>query len=242
MHSICSRWKSSGFFPENLVTRQRSKICANKTRSDIKGTWRLSTLAFIFYIRSKRKNERRKEKTVWKAIENKKKRQEGKKWGMAIRTDERDARKTRREKGDPGFLWGLEKYLHTPPTSLPLYRPRDSSISVPASPYSEVLPAEATFDRASFSSLHSIPFPSFSLLLYLCSRAWVSLSSSFSFSLSLFLLVFLLPRRRFLSSRSFLLVDAMCIRKYESFVALSTTAFLELSAIVHEWRGDKGRN
>ena len=192
-----------------------------------------SCLHFLYSQQEKERKKRRKN-GVKSDRKQKKKRQEGKKQGTAIRTDERDARKTRREKGDPGFLWGLEKYLHTPPTSLPLYRPRDSSISVPASPYSEVLPAEATFDRASFSSLHSIPFPSFSLLLYLCSRASVSLSSSFSFSLSLFLLVFLLPRRRFLSSRSFLLVDAMCIRKYESFVALSTTAFLELSAIVHE--------
>lgn len=81
--------------------------------------------------------------------------------GVAIRAGGRRA-KDEAGRGSPGFPWGLEKYLHTPSTFLPLYRPRDSSISASASPYSEVSPAEATFvDRASaFSSLHSIPYPS----------------------------------------------------------------------------------
>jgi len=145
----------------------------------------------------------------------------------------------KRETGVPVFRGDWKNICIHPPTSLPLYRPRDSSISAPTSPYSEVLPVEATFVPSlcfflpAFNPLSlSLSFPS--LLLYLCSRASFLILFFLLLSVSLSLFPFLLSRGQFSSSRSFLLVGAMCIRKYESFVALSTTAFLELSAIVRE--------
>lgn len=148
-------------------------------------------------------------------------------------------RKARRVQG-PRFSV-LEKYLHIPrpfsPSSFPLYRPRDSSISAPASPYSEVSPAEATFTASALSCIHprltlvAIPFLSFLLCLSVGFLILLSLSSL----TSSYAMIFLLSRSFSLSfPLSFLPFGAMCIRKYESFAALSTTAFLELSAIVRE--------
>lgn len=148
----------------------------------------------------------------------------------------RDARKTRREREAPVFRGGWKNICIHPRPSLPLYRPRDSSISAPASPYSEVSPAEATFVPSlcfflpAFNPLSLfLSFLSLLLYLYLCASFLILLFLLLSVSL----FPFLFPRGRS-SSHSFLLVGAMCIRKYESFVALSTTAFLELSTIVHE--------
>jgi len=125
-------------------------------------------------------------------------------------------------------------YIPRPPSlyigrAIPRYRLR--RLHIPKFCQSKRLSHRAS----AFSSLHSIPFPLFSLpsTLSLLARQFSYPPLPSSLCLSLF--PFLLSRGgQFSSSRSFLLAGAMCIRKYESFVALSTTAFLELSAIVRE--------
>lgn len=148
-----------------------------------------------------------------------------------------ETRKTRREREAPVFRGGWKNICIHPRPSLP------SPISARFLDIGSGVSIFRSFaSRSDFRTepllfppciQSPIPFPLFPLPcpLSLLVRQFPYPPLPPSLSLSFFPL--LLPRGRS-SSRSFLLVGAMCIRKYESFVALSTTAFLELSAIVRE--------
>lgn len=209
MHSVYVRDENHRVSFQNLVTRRRSKkedMRGNKARSDIKGAWRLSTLAFIFYTRGKRKNEREEEKTAWKAYDRKQKKSDKKEKVGDGYTDRWERRaKDGVGKGRPRFSVGVGKiFAYTPDLPSPISAARfldiGSGISIFRSfaSRSDFRTEPLLFPPCIQSPIPFPPFPSF--LLYLYSRASVSLSFSFSFSLSLFLSPFLLPR--FSSSRS----------------------------------------
>lgn len=114
-----------------------------------------------------------------------------------------DGRRAKNEMGEaPVFRGGWKNIcIHPRPSSPPphSYRPRDSSISAPASPYSKVSPAEATFAPSLCFFLSAFnPLSPSPPLSFISARTSVFLSSSSCFSLLLF--SFLLPRGRFSSS------------------------------------------
>lgn len=93
------------------------------------------------------------------------------------------------------------------PLFSPLYRPHDSPISAPASPYSEVSPAEATFASSlvfplAFTPVF-IPYP----LLFPFLVSFISRSRVFSFSL----FPSLIPQRSSFSPRPFALFLPLCL-------------------------------
>lgn len=256
---IIPRWIPSGSLlkrePGNARGRCENKGMRREARYKTSTTTTDSRLHFLHTRREKARRSERK-RAAWKARDRKQKSDTNKRRGgrgdryiydrWEKRYIEVGARKARRAKGGLGFPCGCWKNIciypaaSLPPISAAWFLDIGSCVSIFRS-----FASRSDFRTA--SSLHfflphihlSLPIfcslsPSLSpFFAFISARAPVSISISlFCFSRDdLHSLALFSSRWRNVHQKIWILRRA-----------LSTTAFLELSAIVPEWWGDKGRN